>query len=202
MEGRYIRVEESFFDEDPLLRRIFTAAGDWRSLAEYLMDVLRAVAERFAASEERSLRLAYMSIISDNLSQVNNSLKGCDVDITNSIYASLVKRHLQTVRIPFSGEPLKGLQVMGILETRNLDFKNVIIMSMNDDNFPGDMSGASSFIPYNLRAAYGLPTPEHHEGSMPTTSTVLCSEPKGSICSTVRMPTRRQRASAAVISTS
>lgn len=164
MEGRYIRVEESFFDEDPLLRRIFTAAGDWRSLAEYLMDVLRAVSERFAASEERSLRLAYMSIISDNLSQVNNSLKDCDVDITNSIYASLVKRHLQTVRIPFSGEPLKGLQVMGILETRNLDFKNVIILSMNDDNFPGDMSGASSFIPYNLRAAYGLPTPEHHEG--------------------------------------
>ena len=164
MEGRYLRVEESFFDEDPLLRRIFTAAGDWRSLAEYLMDVLRAVAERFAASEERSLRLAYMSIISDNLSQVNNSLKDCDVDITNSIYASLVKRHLQTVRIPFSGEPLKGLQVMGILETRNLDFKNVIILSMNDDNFPGDMSGASSFIPYNLRAAYGLPTPEHHEG--------------------------------------
>lgn len=110
------------------------------------------------------MRLAYMSIITDNLSQVNNSLKDCDVDITNSIYASLVKRHLQTVRIPFSGEPLKGLQVMGILETRNLDFKNVIILSMNDDNFPGDMSGASSFIPYNLRAAYGLPTPEHHEG--------------------------------------
>lgn len=164
MEGRYIRVEESFFEEDGLLRRIFTAAGDWRSLAGYLTDVLRAVAERFAASEERSLRLAYMSIIADNLAQVNNSLKDCDVDITNSIYASLVKRHLQTVRIPFSGEPLKGLQVMGILETRNLDFKNVIILSMNDDNFPGDMSGSSSFIPYNLRAAYGLPTPEHHEG--------------------------------------
>lgn len=108
MEGRYIRVEESFFDEDPLLRRIFTAAGDWRSLAEYLMDVLRAVAERFAASEERSLRLAYMSIISDNLSQVNNSLKDCDVDITNSIYASLVKRHLQTVRIPLQRRAVEG----------------------------------------------------------------------------------------------
>ena len=53
---------------------------------------------------------------------------------------------------------------MGILETRNLDFKNVIILSMNDDNFPGNLTGASSFIPYNLRAAYGMPTPEHHEG--------------------------------------
>ncbi len=162
--GRYIRVEEGLFVGDPFLERIFTAANDWRSLAEYLTDALRAVSERFAESEERSLRLAYMSIMADNLSQVNNSLKDCDVDITTSIYSSLVKRHLQTVRIPFSGEPLKGLQVMGILETRNLDFRNVIILSMNDDNFPGDMSGASSFIPYNLRAAYGLPTPEHHEG--------------------------------------
>ena len=53
---------------------------------------------------------------------------------------------------------------MGILETRNLDFDNVIILSMNDDNFPGNRTSASSFIPYGLRAAYGLPTPEHHEG--------------------------------------
>lgn len=163
VEGRYIRVEEGFFADDPLLRRIFTAVNDWRTLAEYLSDVIGAVSERFADSGGRSLHLAYMSIIADNLSQVNNSLKDCDIDISTSIYSSLVKRHLQTVRIPFSGEPLKGLQVMGILETRNLDFKNVIILSMNDDNFPGDMGGASSFIPYNLRAAYGLPTPEHHE---------------------------------------
>lgn len=52
---------------------------------------------------------------------------------------------------------------MGILETRNLDFRNVIILSMSDDNFPGNLAGASSFIPYNLRMAYGMPTPEHHE---------------------------------------
>ena len=53
---------------------------------------------------------------------------------------------------------------MGILETRNLDFENVIILSMNDDNFPGNHMAQASFVPYNLRAAYGLPTPEHHEG--------------------------------------
>lgn len=85
------------------------------------------------------------------------------MEISTSIYTSLLRRHLQTLRIPFSGEPLQGLQVMGILETRNLDFRNVIILSMNDDNFPGKIGSASSFIPYNLRAAYGIPTPEHHE---------------------------------------
>ncbi len=53
---------------------------------------------------------------------------------------------------------------MGILETRNLDFENVVLLSMNDDNFPGNHMAQASFVPYNLRAAYGLPTPEHHEG--------------------------------------
>ena len=59
---------------------------------------------------------------------------------------------------------MEGIQVMGILETRNLDFRNVILLSMNDDNFPGSVVTGTSFIPYNLRAAYALPTPEHHEG--------------------------------------
>ncbi|MDE5706877.1 MAG: PD-(D/E)XK nuclease family protein, partial [Alistipes sp.] len=83
---------------------------------------------------------------------------------SESIYTSLLRRHLQTLRIPYEGEPLEGIQVMGILETRNLDFRNVLLLSMNDDNFPGSVVSGNSFVPYNLRAAYALPTPEHHEG--------------------------------------
>ena len=64
---------------------------------------------------------------------------------------------------------------MGILETRNLDFRNVILLSMNDDNFPGSVVTGTSFIPYNLRAAYALPTPEHHEGFTPTIFIVCCN---------------------------
>jgi hypothetical protein len=67
------------------------------------------------------------------------------------------------VTIPYEGEPLEGVQIMGILETRNIDFENVVLLSMTDNNFPSDKTGQSSFIPYNLRAAYGLPTPEQHE---------------------------------------
>ncbi len=164
VEGRYIRVPEQMFRDNGLLGTIFTAADDCEALSKYLLDVMHAVAEATAAEGGQSLKLAYMSIIADQTTQLNNSLKDCGIDISVPIYTSLLKRHLQTVRIPFDGEPLKGLQVMGILETRNLDFRNVIILSMNDDNFPGNLSGASSFIPYNLRAAYGMPTPEHHEG--------------------------------------
>lgn len=90
--------------------------------------------------------------------------KGDEIDISPKTYAALLRRSLQSVTVPFEGEPLEGVQVMGILETRALDFENVIFLSAGDSNAPGNLSGAPSFIPYNLKMAYGLPTPEHHEG--------------------------------------
>ncbi|MFQ8714452.1 MAG: PD-(D/E)XK nuclease family protein, partial [Alistipes onderdonkii] len=109
-------------------------------------------------------RVEFLAVIAEQVTKLRNSLDECDIDLTAEVYTSLLRRHLQTLRIPFEGEPLEGIQIMGILETRNLDFENVIILSMNDDNFPGNHMAQASFIPYNLRAAYELPTPEHHEG--------------------------------------
>lgn len=89
---------------------------------------------------------------------------------------------------------------MGILETRNLDFRNVILLSMNDDNFPGSVVTGTSFIPYNLRAAYALPTPEHHEGFTPTIFIVCCNGPRTCGCSIALMPMTRPPANRAVTS--
>ncbi len=164
IEGRMIRVKQSFFEDNELLKIIFSPTEDYIGLSKYLLEVLSSLASYTDTTEERSLKLSYLSLIAENISALDNCVVKCKLELTTSIYTSLLRRHLQTIRIPFSGEPLQGLQVMGILETRNLDFKNVIILSMNDDNFPGNLTGASSFIPYNLRAAYGMPTPEHHEG--------------------------------------
>ena len=164
LNSRMMRVNQSLFEDNELLKVIFTPADDYKALTQYLLNVLTTLAAQASDSEERSLKLAYMSILAKNIRELDNCLDKCEIEITKTIYTSLLRRHLQTIRIPFSGEPLQGLQVMGILETRNLDFENVIILSMNDDNFPGNTMGASSFIPYNLRAAYGIPTPEHHEG--------------------------------------
>lgn len=163
VDGRYIRVDESLFGKYKDISVLFSSTENYLSLSKYLLRVLDYVSQSLPEAENRSLELAYISLIADEVVKLNNSLKQCDIEISVSIYISLLRRHLQTVRIPFSGEPLRGLQVMGILETRNLDFRNVIILSMNDDNFPGNLVGSSSFIPYNLRMAYGMPTPEHHE---------------------------------------
>lgn len=64
--------------------------------------------------------------------------------------------------IPYLGEPLDGLQVMGVLETRALDFDNVIITGFNDELYPGRARG-NSFIPYTLRRGFDLPTPERQD---------------------------------------
>lgn len=64
--------------------------------------------------------------------------------------------------IPFEGEPLSGLQLMGVLETRTLDFENVIILSMNEGMFP-QKKVAASFIPYHLRQGFNMATTEHQD---------------------------------------
>jgi RNAse (barnase) inhibitor barstar len=77
-------------------------------------------------------------------------------------FLRLFRQLVKSVKIPFSGEPLRGLQVMGVLETRNLDFKNVFILSLNEGSFPS-FNNKGSYIPFNIRKAYGLPTAEHQD---------------------------------------
>ena len=163
VKGRFIRIDKEFFAGNESLSKIFSSLDSYASLSKYLVEVLELVSSLIPEGDEQSLQLSYLSLVVDNIIDLDNSLKNCQIEISTSIYTSLLRRHLQTVRIPFSGEPLRGLQIMGILETRNIDFRNVIILSMNDDNFPGKIGSDSSFIPYNLRAAYGIPTPEYHE---------------------------------------
>jgi CRISPR/Cas system-associated exonuclease Cas4 (RecB family) len=74
------------------------------------------------------------------------------------LFRQLIKSH----KIPFAGEPLSGLQVMGVLETRNLDFKNVFMLSLNEGAFPA-MGSKGSYIPFTIRQAYKLPTTEHQD---------------------------------------
>jgi len=69
---------------------------------------------------------------------------------------------LRMQSVPFSGEPLSGIQIMGILETRALDFKNLIILSVNEGILPA-VSAGSSFIPFSLREAFGIPSVNHQE---------------------------------------
>ncbi|WP_296004760.1 PD-(D/E)XK nuclease family protein [uncultured Alistipes sp.] len=161
---RRISVDAVWLGRNELLRSIFAPAATWRELSDGLLGIIQTVARIPYRGDDARQRIEFLAVISEEIGKLRNSLEACDIDITAEVYTSLLRRHLQTIRIPFEGEPLEGLQVMGILETRNLDFENVVILSMNDDNFPGNRMSQASFVPYNLRAAFSLPTPEHHEG--------------------------------------
>ena len=158
---RLTSIEDSLFAEDEILSTIFQRHTNWLSLAKYLLEVLSLVGDKLSEVDE--MHAEYINIAYDEISKTMLSIQECNKEIKGDIFVSLIRRHLQTVTIPYEGEPLEGIQIMGILETRNIDFENVIILSMTDTNFPSDKTGQSSFIPYNLRAAYGLPTPEQHE---------------------------------------
>lgn len=70
---------------------------------------------------------------------------------------SIFKQIVRSTSLPFYGEPLKGLQIMGMLETRTLDFENVILLSCNEKILPAGKS-SNSFIPFDLKFYFGLPT--------------------------------------------
>lgn len=69
----------------------------------------------------------------------------------------MYKEIIETAEVSFEGEPLEGLQIMGVLESRVLDFENVILTSVNEGKFPAGKSN-NSFIPYDVKREYGLPT--------------------------------------------
>jgi len=96
------------------------------------------------------------------INRINDVLTEQKVDIKTDTFIRLLRKIIRNLRIPFTGEPLNGLQIMGILETRLLDFENLYILSMNEGVFPKSES-SMSFIPYNLRKGFGLPTIEHQD---------------------------------------
>ena len=164
VEHRLFQVPSSMIAKTPLLKQLFRKTEGWNELSDYLLTIIDAISATAANGEDGAYRSEFLTIAYDALLKLQNIVQQCGVKISESVYRSLVRRHLQAERIPFTGEPLEGLQIMGILETRNLDFKNVILLSMTDNNFPGSRATDKSFLPYGLRYGFEIPTAEHHEG--------------------------------------
>jgi len=111
-----------------------------------------------------TLQAAFLMMYIDVLNQLKRSFHNCraDLRLQRSTIFYLIDRLTAAAVIPFTGEPLHGLQIMGLLETRSLDFENVIILSMNEQVFPRKRS-ISSFIPNYIRRANGMSTVEQQE---------------------------------------
>ena len=147
--------------QDQFSQILFSEVTGTESVSNYLLTVLEYIIQNIQGPDIRESR-EYLFQSIRSISEVANTIKNCGLEISESIFLSSLRKHLRQQKISFEGEPLLGIQIMGILETRNLDFENVLILSVNEDTFPG-IPVSSSFIPYNLRFGYGLPTLNYHE---------------------------------------
>ena len=155
-------VPPDYFAENDLLRSIFRPVARVEQMQEYIETVFSGLGAVASDSEEARERKEFIFTLLDHVIRLGNTIRACDIGLPMGIYIALLRQSLAGCRVPYEGEPLSGLQIMGILETRNLDFDNVILLSLTDDTFPGNREG-SSYVPFNLRQAFGLPTPQDHE---------------------------------------
>jgi hypothetical protein len=126
--------------------------------SEYQKSVILKVAPAVAGDPKMALELEYAK----EYYRCVNLLQGHSLEVVPLTYIRLLTQILGSVSVPFKGEPLKGLQIMGPLEMRALDFRNLVIMSANEGLFPR-RSVSSSFIPPELRKGFGLPTYEYQD---------------------------------------
>ena len=160
-------IPQSELNGTPLLDVVFSpvltdsktrSASQIYAFGEYLKNVIRTVAPRVGNDMKMALELEYAK----EYYRCINVLQGNELEVLPMTYVKLLSQLLSSVSVPFRGEPLKGLQIMGPLEMRALDFQNLIILSANEGVFPR-RSVSSSFIPPELRRGFGLPTYEYQD---------------------------------------
>lgn len=183
-ENNKIYISYDDLNKTPLLSILFTPVTAVDAFSDYLIGVLQELNKAVESgkwkvenidsdAEQLSTSDSQLSTINDieqefifhyfaTVNRMKEVMQEANVEMKIDTYFRLLKRVTDTITIPFHGEPLSGLQIMGVLETRALDFDRLIILSMNEGIFPL-RKAANSFIPYNLRRGFGLPTYEHQD---------------------------------------
>lgn len=108
-------------------------------------------------SNEQVITKTFIYSLYKTINQLYNYCQNYPFVENVSMLFSLYKQMVEVAEVSFEGEPLQGLQIMGILESRVLDFENVIITSLNEGTFPAGKS-TQSFIPMDVKRELGLPT--------------------------------------------
>lgn len=171
-ENNKIYISHTELEKTPLLGILFTPVTGVDAFSDYLIKVLEELnkvmsalsdeEEEDAPQRTNDLEQEFIFHYFTTVNRMREVMRDARIEMKIDTFFRLLKRVTDTITIPFHGEPLSGLQIMGVLETRALDFDRLIILSMNEGIFP-QRKAANSFIPYNLRRGFGLPTYEHQD---------------------------------------
>ena len=129
------------------------------TLSQWLTDIVRHIGTHSDNSDDAFFTEALFRTYT-LLNRLRQLILDGDLDANTATFQRLLNQLIASTTIPFHGEPIEGLQVMGLLETRNLDFKHLLVLSCNEGNIPQKLN-SPSFIPYSIRKAYGLTTIDH-----------------------------------------
>lgn len=128
-------------------------------LTKWILNVLKRIGQQGRDNEDAFFQESVFRMYT-LINRLSDLIAAGDLTINLTTFERLMAQLIQATSIPFHGEPAEGIQVMGVLETRNLDFDHLLVLSCNEGNMPKGVSD-TSFIPHTLREAYGLTTVKH-----------------------------------------
>ena len=147
-------------DEDKGLKLLFEDLEQTENfnlaIADYLVNLLKLIGTN-ARDESNPLFQESLYRTYTLINRLRGLIAAGDLVVDVITFERLVQQLFLSTSIPFHGEPVEGVQIMGVLETRNLDFDHLLVLSCNEGNIPKGIND-SSFIPYSIRKAYGLTT--------------------------------------------
>jgi len=166
IEGNLFYIPKEYLAWEPILELIFKPVNNSIFFIQYLKDILVSLQEKLSEKLSESahflIDLEFLYQIYLTFDRFSKQFENLGLELALTTFARLLRKVVQSVKVPFEGEPVKGLQIMGFLETRNLDFDQVIILSVNEGKLPSS-GNMPSFIPYSLRKGFGMPTREMHD---------------------------------------
>jgi len=143
----------------PVLRELFDLQTSTGKLLNFFLRLLDAIREFYRENKPDlfSVDYEYIYHFYTLISRLRDSLEKSDLVLDIHTFRKLFFDIVQGTRIPFTGEPLMGLQIMGVLETQTLDFNHLFVLSLNEGYLPPGKT-QQSFIPFEVRVHFGLPT--------------------------------------------
>ncbi len=167
LKNNQVHIAPSFFtsnitadpnpEVDQIIQSIFIAIEP-KDFLKYVLTIIQQLATSEAADGfmEKEFAFHFHRVLS-RVDELNVS-EPMELRTQQRMFRQIARAE----KVPFTGEPLEGLQIMGVLETRNLDFDHVIVLSLNEGLWPA-APRQGSYIPHTIRRAYKLPTSEHQD---------------------------------------
>lgn len=163
-----IYIDPSIFSKSDFLELLFRVQKNPVAFIDYLLELIQSFYSSLRQNKDLDRQNKLETTFLYEYYLTVNRLKDIFgkysdmVPLKLETLTQLIRQLTSGLSVPFVGEPLQGLQIMGVLETRGLDFENLIISSFNEGIYPSKSSN-NSFIPYEFRNVFGLPTFEHKD---------------------------------------